>query len=105
MSGRFTRLAPKAPQTKPICTPLVSHERMNGERFHSRLSSGRIEVAEIHAVSDRTIAIDSNRRTSQRGASAARCSDRDSPAVSVVDMVAQDFCSGTVYTVAVPLRH
>src|SRR5580700_6968312 len=73
MSGRLTRLAAKAPQTKPICTPIVSHEMAKGERCHSRFNSGVMAVAENHVVSDRTIAIDSIARTPQREASELRC--------------------------------
>ena len=73
MSGRLTRLAAKAPQTKPICTPIVSQEMAKGERYHSRFNSGVMAVAENHVVSDRTIAIDIIARTPQREASELRC--------------------------------
>jgi hypothetical protein len=73
MSGRLTRLAAKAPQTKPICTPIVNQEMAKGERCHSRFNSGVMAVAENHVVSDRTIAIDSIARTPQREASELGC--------------------------------
>jgi hypothetical protein len=88
MSGRLTRLAVKAPQTKPICTPIVSQERTNGERFHSRFSSGVIAVAENQVVSDRTIAIDSNPKTRQRGESPSGCDEPDAQVFDVESIVA-----------------
>src|SRR5271156_5520947 len=73
MSGRLTRLAARAPHTKPICTPFVSQESTNAERCHSRFSSGVIAVAENHVVRDRTIATESIANTRQREASAPGC--------------------------------
>jgi hypothetical protein len=87
MSGRLTRLAANAPQTKPICTPIVSHEMAKGERCHSRFNSGVIAVAENHVVNDRTIAIDRIARTRQREASELRCKP-DAQVDGVVGIVA-----------------
>src|SRR5882672_5799896 len=84
MSGRLTRLAAKAPQTKPICTPFVNQERSHGERCHSRFNSGVIAVDENQVVSDRIIAIDNTAKTRQRNASAPPCNE---PAALVDDGV------------------
>jgi len=88
MSGRLTRLAAKAPQTKPICTPIVSQERTKGESCHSRFSSGVIAVAENQVVSDKTIATAKIAKTRQREASVPRCNEPGAPIDVVVDIVA-----------------
>ena len=75
ISGRVDEAGvQRAPQTKPICTPIVSQEMAKGEKTTIlNFNSGVTAVAENHVVSDRTIAIDSIARTPQREASELRC--------------------------------
>ena len=96
MSGRLTRLAAKAPQTKPICTPIVSQEMATGERCHSRFNSGVMAVAENHVVSDRTIAMDRIAKTRQREASELSCKsdERVDGVVGIVASVSPELVVG-----------